>query len=279
MSYTIATFYKFIFLPEYTEKKQLLLKFCQDHSIKGTILLSQEGINATIAGIPEDIQATINYLKKDNCFLDLDVKYSISSYLPFKRMKVRLKKEIVTLGMTDIDPEQQVGTYVAPENWNNILEDKEIIVIDTRNIYEIAIGTFKGAINPNTHFFREFPDYVRNYLNPNKHKKVAMFCTGGIRCEKASSYLLKKGFKEVFHLKGGVLNYLKNISKSQSLWQGECFVFDERVAVQHKLEKGNYKMCKGCGYPLLNKSDLFDCSEKNNSCPHCDSSLNIKERL
>ena len=279
MSYTIATFYKFIFLPEYTEKKQLLLKFCQDHSIKGTILLSQEGINATIAGIPEDIQATINYLKKDNYFLDLDVKYSISSYLPFKRMKVRLKKEIVTLGMTDIDPEQQVGTYVAPENWNNILEDKEIIVIDTRNIYEIAIGTFKGAINPNTHFFREFPDYVRNYLNPNKHKKVAMFCTGGIRCEKASSYLLKKGFKEVFHLKGGVLNYLKNISKSQSLWQGECFVFDERVAVQHKLEKGNYKMCKGCGYPLLNKSDLFDCSEKNNSCPHCDSSLNIKERL
>ena len=157
--------------------------------------------------------------------------------------------------------------------------EKEIIVIDTRNIYEIAIGTFKGAINPNTHFFREFPDYVRNYLNPNKHKKVAMFCTGGIRCEKASSYLLKKGFKEVFHLKGGVLNYLKNISKSQSLWQGECFVFDERVAVQHKLEKGNYKMCKGCGYPLLNKSDLFDCSEKNNSCPHCDSSLNIKERL
>ena len=279
MSYTIATFYKFIFLPGYTEKKQLLLKFCQDHSIKGTILLSQEGINATIAGIPEDIQATINYLKKDNYFLDLDVKYSTSSYLPFKRMKVRLKKEIVTLGMTDIDPEQQVGTYVAPENWNNILEDKEIIVIDTRNIYEIAIGTFKGAINPNTHFFREFPDYVRNYLNPNKHKKVAMFCTGGIRCEKASSYLLKKGFKEVFHLKGGVLNYLKNISKSQSLWQGECFVFDERVAVQHKLEKGNYKMCKGCGYPLLNKSDLFDCSEKNNSCPHCDSSLNIKERL
>jgi len=162
---------------------------------------------------------------------------------------------------------------------DNILEDKEIIVIDTRNIYEIAIGTFKGAINPNTHFFREFPDYVRNYLNPNKHKKVAMFCTGGIRCEKASSYLLKKGFKEVFHLKGGVLNYLKNISKSQSLWQGECFVFDERVAVKHKLEKGNYKMCKGCGYPLLNKSDLFDCSEKNNSCPHCDSSLNIKERL
>ena len=279
MSYTIATFYKFIFLPEYTEKKQLLLKFCQDHSIKGTILLSQEGINATIAGIPEDIQATINYLKKDNYFLDLNVKYSTSSYLPFKRMKVRLKKEIVTLGMTDIDPEQQVGTYVAPENWNNILEDKEIIVIDTRNIYEIAIGTFKGAINPNTHFFREFPDYVRNYLNPNKHKKVAMFCTGGIRCEKASSYLLKKGFKEVFHLKGGVLNYLKNISKSQSLWQGECFVFDERVAVKHKLEKGNYKMCKGCGYPLLNKSDLFDCSEKNNSCPHCDSSLNIKERL
>ena len=279
MSYTIATFYKFIFLPEYTEKKQLLLKFCQDHSIKGTILLSQEGINATIAGIPEDIQATINYLKKDNYFLDLDVKYSTSSYLPFKRMKVRLKKEIVTLGMTDIDPEQQVGTYVAPENWNNILEDKEIIVIDTRNIYEIAIGTFKGAINPNTHFFREFPDYVRNYLNPNKHKKVAMFCTGGIRCEKASSYLLKKGFKEVFHLKGGGLNYLKNISKSQSLWQGECFVFDERVAVKHKLEKGNYKMCKGCGYPLLNKSDLFDCSEKNNSCPHCDSSLNIKERL
>lgn len=279
MSYTIATFYKFIFLPEYTEKKQLLLKFCQDHSIKGTILLSQEGINATIAGIPEDIQATINYLKKDNYFLDLDVKYSTSSYLPFKRMKVRLKKEIVTLGMTDIDPEQQVGTYVAPENWNNILEDKEIIVIDTRNIYEIAIGTFKGAINPNTHFFREFPDYVKNYLNPNKHKKVAMFCTGGIRCEKASSYLLKKGFKEVFHLKGGVLNYLKNISKSQSLWQGECFVFDERVAVKHKLEKGNYKMCKGCGYPLLNKSDLFDCSEKNNSCPHCDSSLNIKEGL
>ncbi len=279
MSYTVATFYKFIFFSKYAEKKSSLLKYCQDYDIKGTILLSQEGINGTIAGTCDNVNAIVDYLKEDIHFLDLEVKYSISSYLPFKRIKVRLKKEIVTLGIPDISPEQQVGTYVDPKEWNNILENEEILVIDTRNIYEIAIGTFKGAINPQTHFFREFPSYIKNHLNPEKHQKVAMFCTGGIRCEKASSYLLQKGFKEVFHLKGGVLNYLKSISESQSLWEGECFVFDERVAVKHKLEKGSYKMCTGCGYPILDDYNLSNCSTENISCPHCSFNLNTKEIL
>ncbi|MFY0608832.1 MAG: rhodanese-related sulfurtransferase [Candidatus Atelocyanobacterium thalassa] len=279
MSYTVATFYKFIFFSEYAEKKSSLFKYCQDHSIKGTILLSQEGINGTIAGTSENVHKIVDYLKEDVRFIDLEVKYSMSSYLPFKRIKVRLKQEIVTLGISEIYPEQQVGTYVDPEEWNNILENEEIPVIDTRNIYEIAIGTFKGAINPQTHFFREFPSYIKNNLNPEKHKKVAMFCTGGIRCEKASSYLLKKGFKEVFHLKGGILNYLKNISESQSLWEGECFVFDERVAVKHKLEKGNYKMCTGCGYPIADAYSLSNYSTKSISCPHCSFNLSTKEIL
>ncbi|WP_009545784.1 rhodanese-related sulfurtransferase [Crocosphaera subtropica] len=273
MLYTVATFYKFIPFPDCAEKQARILKYCQGHAVKGTILLSYEGINGTIAGTTDNIEAVINYLSKDERLADLEVKYSTASDLPFERLKVRLKKEIVTLGMPEVNPNEQVGTYVTPEQWNDLIKDKETIVIDTRNNYEVDIGTFKGAINPHTESFREFPEYVQENLDPKKHKKIAMFCTGGIRCEKASSFLLQQGFSEVYHLKGGILKYLEEVPEKQSLWQGECFVFDERVAVKHQLEIGSYEMCLGCGHPISDKDKTSDKYEQGVSCPHCYDSL------
>ena len=269
MAYTVATFYKFVNLPDFAQKKVTLLEYCQTHQIKGTILLSQEGINGTIAGKSENIQSVINHLRNDVCLVDLDVKYSSSCDLPFERLKVRLKSEIVTLGIPDLNPSQQVGTYVSPQDWNNIINDDETLVIDTRNTYEVEIGTFKNAINPQTHSFREFPDYVRQNLDPKKHKKIAMFCTGGIRCEKATSFLLKAGFSEVYHLKGGILKYLEEVPQAESLWEGECFVFDERVAIKHQLEAGSYDLCLGCGHPVSGADKLSPQYEEGVSCPHC----------
>ncbi|MEA5534991.1 rhodanese-related sulfurtransferase [Crocosphaera sp. XPORK-15E] len=274
MSYTVATFYKFVSLPDFAQKQASLLAYCQNHQIKGTILLSQEGINGTIAGTSDDIEAVINYLCNDLRFADLEVKYSSAQQLPFERIKVRLKQEIVTLGMPEIDPSQQVGIYVNAKEWNQLISDNETIVIDTRNIYEVDIGSFQGAINPQTHSFREFPDYVRQNLDPKKHKKIAMFCTGGIRCEKATSFLLKEGFTEVYHLKGGILKYLEEVPPAESLWEGECFVFDERVAIKHQLEGGSYEMCLGCGYPISEEDKLSSEYEEGVSCPHCFASLN-----
>lgn len=273
MSYTVATFYKFVTLNNLGERQTTLREYCQAHQIKGTILLSQEGINGTIAGTFENIEAIIHNLRTDPHLTDLEVKYSTAQQLPFERIKVRLKPEIVTLGMPDIDPSQQVGTYVNPQDWNQIINDEEITIIDTRNTYEVAIGTFKRAINPKTHSFREFPNYVRQNLDPKKHKKIAMFCTGGIRCEKASSFLLKEGFEEVYHLKGGILKYLENVSFDESLWEGECFVFDERVALKHQLEAGSYEMCLGCGHPISDDDKLSPKYEQGVSCPHCFESL------
>lgn len=269
MAYTVATFYKFVNLPDFAQKKSDLLDYCQTHQIKGTILLSQEGINGTIAGKSENIQFVINYLRNDVRFVDLDVKYSSSPDFPFERLKVRLKSEIVTLGIPDLNPSQQVGTYVSPRDWNNIISDDETLVIDTRNTYEVEIGTFKNAINPQTHSFREFPNYVRQNLDPKKHKKIAMFCTGGIRCEKATSFLLKKGFSEVYHLKGGILKYLEEVPQAESLWEGECFVFDERVAIKHQLEVGSYDLCLGCGNPVSDADKSSPQYEEGVSCPHC----------
>lgn len=269
MTYVVATFYKFVKLPDFTHKQASLLAKCQEQSVWGTILLAAEGINGTIAGSSSAIDAVLAFLRSDPRLADLDSKFSSTDFPPFKRLKVRLKKEIVTLGVPEIDPNHQVGTYVSPQDWNNILNNPDVVVIDTRNIYEVDIGTFKGAKNPQITSFRQFPDYVRRHLNPAAHKKIAMFCTGGIRCEKASSFLLNQGFQEVYQLQGGILKYLEEVSDQESLWQGECFVFDERIAVRQGLEAGTYDSCRNCGHPISEEEQLSPEYEENISCPYC----------
>ncbi|MBD2568414.1 rhodanese-related sulfurtransferase [Anabaena lutea] len=269
----VAALYKFISLPDFAELREPLLSFCQEHGIKGTILLAPEGINGTIAGSRQAIDAVLNFLRRDTRFTDLEHKESYTETPPFERMKVRLKREIVTLGIPEIDPNEKVGTYISPQEWNDLISDPEVTVIDTRNDYEVSIGTFKRAENPQTQIFREFPEYVNKQLDPSKHKKVALFCTGGIRCEKASSYLLSQGFNQVYHLKGGILKYLEEIPAEESLWEGECFVFDERIAVRHGLEAGSYELCFCCGHPIAEEDKTSSKYEEGISCPHCFDSL------
>ncbi|MEM7620642.1 MAG: rhodanese-related sulfurtransferase [Pseudomonadota bacterium] len=253
-NYKVAALYKFVALDDFQDLQQPILAFCKAYDIKGTLLLAQEGINGTIAGPHEAIDNLIAYLSTDpmfeKCFQDLDVKFSFASTPPFLRIRVRLKKEIVTLKAPEASPTRQVGTYVDSEDWNTIISDPEMVVLDTRNDYEVSIGTFEGAIDPKTTTFTEFKDFVSENLNPDTHKKVAMFCTGGIRCEKASSYMLAHGFDQVYHLKGGILKYLETIPEDNSLWQGDCFVFDERVAVGAGLKEGGYTQCHACRHPL-----------------------------
>lgn len=227
----VAAFYHFTDLPDYETMSSPLKEFCDVHQLKGTILLAKEGINSTIAGSREAIDAVLAYLRNDPRLHDLAHKESYCQGIPFQRMKVRLKKEIVTLGVPDIDPRYRVGTYVDPKDWNALIADPDVIVIDTRNNYEVEFGTFKGAVNPSLETFGEFPNYVQDQLNPEKHQKVAMFCTGGIRCEKASAYMLSQGFGEVYHLKGGILKYIEEVPIEESIWEGECFVFDDRVSI------------------------------------------------
>ncbi|MBF2016278.1 MAG: rhodanese-related sulfurtransferase [Rivularia sp. T60_A2020_040] len=278
MSVIVATLYKFVQLPDYVEKQQPLLSVCEAQGIKGTILLAQEGINGTIAGSLQGIDAVMDFLRSDSRFSDLEYKQSTAESPPFQRLKVKLKNEIVTLGVPEINPSEQVGTYVNPQDWNQIISDPQVTVIDTRNDYEVSIGTFKRAENPQTESFREFPEYVDNNLNPDKNKKIAMFCTGGIRCEKATSYLISQGFKEVYHLKGGILKYLEEVPKEQSLWTGECFVFDERIAVRHGLELGSYDMCLSCGHPISDIDKASSKYEEGISCPHCFDSLTEEKK-
>lgn len=256
----VSTFYKFVKLPDYQELKNPLLDLCKSNGVRGTILLAQEGINATIAGTREGMDRLLDSLRDDPRFSDLKTKESYTDEIPFERTKVRLKREIVALKVDGIDPTDLVGRYVDPQDWNALISDPDVLVIDTRNDYEAQIGTFKGAINPKTEAFNEFPQYVAKNLNPDKHKKVAMFCTGGIRCEKATAFMLKQGFEEVYHLNGGILRYLELIQPDESLWEGECFVFDERISVDHHLEKGKTLICDMC------KSMVEDASK---ACPHC----------
>lgn len=233
MCYQVASFYEFLALPE-TELSSLraaLLEICQTKSILGTIILANEGVNGTIAGCPEGIQEIITYIRTTISSKKLELKSAPSDFIPFQKLKILIKNEIVTLGVLDVDPEQKTGIHLAAEEWNQLIRDPEVVVLDTRNTYEIEFGTFKGAINPNTESFGDFPAYVQKNLNPNQHKKIAMFCTGGIRCEKASSYLLDLGFNEVYQLEGGILKYLSHVKPEESLWEGQCFVFDERVSV------------------------------------------------
>jgi len=277
-NFVVAALYKFAKLKDYRTLQPGLLDFCLTHQVKGTLLLAEEGINGTVAGSRNAIDALIGYLKSDSRLADLEHKESFADENPFYRMKVRLKKEIVTLGVPGIDPNEVVGTYVAPEDWNALISDPEVVLIDTRNDYEYGIGTFKGALDPQTTSFREFPDYVANHLDPAKHKKVAMFCTGGIRCEKASAFMMQQGFEAVYHLQGGILKYLENVPQQESLWQGECFVFDQRVAVRHGLEVGEYDQCHACRHPLSPEEMQSPQYVAGISCPHCYDKLSEEKR-
>ena len=276
--YLTAALYKFVSLPDYKHLQAPILAECERNNIKGTLLLAEEGINGTIAGLPADIHNVLDFLRKDPRFSDLEHKESYADEHPFYRMKVRLKKEIVTLGVQGVSPTKQVGTYVKPEDWNALISDPDVILIDTRNDYEVDIGTFKGALDPKTTTFREFPEYVANNLDKTKHKKVAMFCTGGIRCEKASSYMMDQGFEEVFHLQGGILKYLETVPEEQSLWQGECFVFDQRVAVKHNLEVGEYDQCYACRHPLSPAEMQSTQYVAGISCPYCYDKVSEEKR-
>ncbi len=265
----ICALYHFVILDNYKNLRQPLLDFMLEHKIKGTLLLAQEGINGTVASSQKSIDALLKWLKADRRLAELRHKNSYDIEMPFYRTRVKLKKEIVTMGVEGIDPNQVVGTYVKPADWNALISDPDVILVDTRNAYETAIGTFKNAIDPNTETFREFPQYVKQNLNPEKHKKVAMFCTGGIRCEKSTAYLKEQGFSEVYHLQGGILKYLEEVSPEESMWEGECFVFDNRVSVDHSLEKGSYDQCHACRLPITEDDKKSEKYIQGVSCPHC----------
>lgn len=265
----VAALYRFVRLEDYENLRDPLLEFCEARGIRGTLLLADEGINGTIAGTQQAISELLAYLRRDDRLADLDCKFSYNTDRPFLRMKVKLKKEIVTMGRPGIDPNQCVGRYASPEEWNALVDDPDCLVIDTRNNYEVEIGTFKDAINPNTTSFREFPEWVEENLDPNKHKKVAMFCTGGIRCEKSTSLLVSMGFEDVWHLQGGILNYLENTPVERTRWDGECFVFDSRVSVDHHLQKGSYDQCYACRFPIDDAHKASELYVPGVSCPRC----------
>jgi len=279
MSQTVVcALYKFVTLDNFEEIRQPLLELMEAKGVRGTLLLAREGINGTVAGSREAIDNLLNWLRSDSRLADLSWKESLSDEMPFYRTKVKLKKEIVTMGVEGIDPRRVVGTYVKPKDWNALISDPEVVVIDTRNDYEVQIGTFKGAINPQTETFREFPGYVKEHLEPGRHRKVAMFCTGGIRCEKSTAYLKEQGFGEVYHLEGGILKYLEEVPEQESLWQGECFVFDNRVSVNHALDKGSYDQCHACRMPITEADKASAQYLAGVSCPHCFDQLTELQR-
>lgn len=274
----VAAMYRFVTLDNYQEIRDPLKAFCDEHEIKGTLLLAQEGINGTVAGTREGIDALLAYLKSDPRLAELEHKESFDEAQPFYRMKVKLKKEIVTMGVDGIDPNEVVGTYVKPKDWNDLISDPDVLLLDTRNDYEVEVGTFEHAVNPDTKIFREFPGYVRENVDKTKHKKVAMFCTGGIRCEKASAFMKKEGFEEVYHLEGGILKYLEEVPAEESMWKGECFVFDNRVTVDHNLDKGKFELCHACRMPVSEEDKASEKFEDGVSCPSCFDTLDETTR-
>lgn len=267
--YVVCALYKFVALDDYQDIRQPLTQLLLDNRIRGTLLLAQEGINGTVAGSRESIDALLAWFKLDERLADVVYKESFNEQQPFNRTKVKLKKEIVTMGVEGIDPRHVVGTYVKPKDWNELISDPDVVLVDTRNDYEVDIGTFKNAVNPNTETFREFPQYVEDNLDPAKHKKVAMFCTGGIRCEKSTAYMKEQGFEEVYHLEGGILKYLEEVPEEESMWEGDCYVFDGRVAVNHQLEKSGYDVCNACRLPITEEDKQSADFEKGVSCPKC----------
>ncbi len=263
-----AAFYRFAALPDFAEMKAPLESLCTARSVSGTILLAAEGVNGTIAGAAEDVRAVLDWLRADPRLAALEHKESPAERAPFHRMKVRLKREIVTLGVPDLDPATNAGTYVEPTDWNALLADPDVVLIDTRNHYEVAIGCFEGAINPGTASFRELPAWLD--ARPElRGRKVAMYCTGGIRCEKSTALLRARGFDAVYHLRGGILKYLETVPEEESRWRGECFVFDERVSVGHGLVQGPHTLCRSCRHPLSPADRASPEYEEGLSCPHC----------
>jgi UPF0176 protein len=267
----VAALYRFVSFESPEALQPRIQEQCAAGGIKGTILLAHEGINGTVAGQPAAIDALIAFLRALPGLAELDVKYSHAKEMPFYRMKVRLKKEIVTLGVDGIDPKREVGTYVQPEDWNALISDPDTVLIDTRNDYEVAIGTFEGAVDPRTKSFSEFPKWFRAHREElaSGKTKFAMFCTGGIRCEKSTAFLKAEGIDEVYHLEGGILRYLENIPEAQSKWQGECFVFDERVSVTHGLELGEMELCHACRRPISQNDKASAQFIEGVSCPAC----------
>ena len=276
----VAALYHFTRFDDTAALQGPLQAACDAAGIRGTILLASEGINGTIAGDTKGIADVLGYIRAMPGCADLEVKFSTAPSMPFNRMKVRLKREIVTMGEPDIDPRASVGRYVAPQDWNALIEDPDTIVIDTRNDYEVAIGQFEGAVDPKTASFRDFPAWFRDNRDDllEGKKKVAMYCTGGIRCEKSTSFLRKEGVEEVYHLKGGILKYLETVPADESKWQGECFVFDQRVAVKHGLEQGSYAQCFACRFPLSEDDLASPAYNEGVSCPHCIDQRNDEQR-
>lgn len=278
----IVALYKFVDQPDFETLKAPLDQFCRARSIRGTLLLAPEGINGTVAGSHAAIGELVEWLENGNIFggrfRGAEIKYSYADAQPFHRMKVRLKQEIVTLRAPEANPGKKVGTYVEPGDWNAVIAGDDVVVIDTRNDYEVALGTFENALDPGTQTFTQFKDYVAENLDPQKHRKVAMFCTGGIRCEKASSYMLAQGFEQVFHLKGGILNYLETVPEAESRWDGECFVFDERVSVGHGLKIGEAELCRACRQPLVPADRARPEFMEGVQCHHCADSLDDAKR-
>lgn len=265
----VAALYRFVPLPDYRELREPLLERCLSAGLRGTLLLAEEGINGTVAGPREGIDAVLAALRSDPRLAGLEPKESLHDEQPFLRMKVKLKREIVTMGVPSVDPGRIVGTYVAPRDWDSLISDPDVTLVDTRNDYECAIGSFRGAVEPGIQHFRDFPRWVEENLDPQRDRKVAMFCTGGIRCEKATAYLREKGFDAVYHLRGGILKYLEEVPEERSSWEGECFVFDERVAVNHRLERGSYAQCFACRHPVSEAEMASADFVAGVSCPHC----------
>ena len=279
--YIISTFYKFLVLENYKELKIKFDKSLSKTNIKGTILLANEGVNGTIAGSESDLKKFFLYMDKFSQFKDITPKFSSSNKNPFLRMKVRLKKEIVTIGIPEVSPSNLVGKYLNVEEWNEFLNESDSMIIDTRNDYEVSIGTFKNSINPKIKSFRNFPNWVQKNLidkKVSKKSKIGMFCTGGIRCEKSTSYLKQLGFENVFHLDGGILKYLENVKSDENEWKGECFVFDYRVSLNHSLEKGEYDMCYACRMPLSKENKKNKHYLKGQSCEYCYDQTTIKQK-
>lgn len=274
----VCALYKFITLPHFESLREPIRELMESHGIKGTLLLANEGINGTVAGTRKGIDALLEFLQQDGVVGQIVYKESYDSELPFYRTKVKLKKEIVTMGVEGIDPKEVVGTYVKPDQWNELISDPDVVLVDTRNDYEVQIGTFKGAINPKTTTFREFPDYVSREMDATKQKKVAMFCTGGIRCEKSTAYMKEQGFEEVYHLEGGILKYLEEIPQDESMWDGECFVFDNRITVDHNLNKGQYDQCHACRMPITEEEKQHEHYVQGVSCHHCYNQYSDEQR-
>ena len=281
--YLTAAFYKFVDLPDFEDRREPILAFCEAQNIKGIILLAREGINSTISGEEASIRAVLAYLKSDPPFKDLEHKESWTHIKPFRRMKVRLKKEIVTFGVPELNPNVTTGTYVKPQAWNKLIQDPNVILIDTRNDYEVELGTFEGAIDPKIKKFTDLASWVKNepslQSSANGKPKVAMFCTGGIRCEKSTAFMKSLGYDEVYHLEGGILKYLETVPPEQSLWRGECFVFDERVTVDHSLQPGQYHLCRVCRQPIRNKDEHSPKFELGVSCDHCFDSTTEDQKI